>query len=290
MSSIVNFITGLFQFLVVVAIILGAIAFLGYNKLRAVSEAIKEAWSNIGVVGRKQASLINQLIDVVKSYQESEKLVILKVSEDMSNTVNVAQMYQQAGTVLSTVNGLAQKFPELKSNENYKHLIGSIQSCEAQLENARQSYNGNVRTYNTARSSIPTVFYAPLLGFKAAPYLEFEGNEQVIDMGAIKSFSSDDDGERLNALLGKAGSTLLAVSNKTLEAGKDMAQKAVEGGKLVADKAQVRISEMRSELQQEVESKFTVCTNCNDKLTLEAVFCSGCGTKVSYSTTSQGTA
>ena len=68
MNTIVNFIVGLFQLAIFVVIVLGIIAFLGYNKLRALTESIKEAWSNIGVVGRKQASLINQLIHLLKSY------------------------------------------------------------------------------------------------------------------------------------------------------------------------------------------------------------------------------
>lgn len=231
MSTIFNFFVGLFQFALFVIIVVGVIAFFGYNKLRGLSELIREAWSNIGVVGRKQASLINQLIDVVKGYQESEKLVMLKVSEDMSNAASVAKMYQQSGVVLSSVNSLAEKFPELKANQQYMRLIDSIQACESQLENARTKYNSSVRGYNITRSSIPTVFYAPVLGFKVAPYLEFEGNDQVMDMGSLKSFSADDDGERLNALLGKAGGKFLEVSGKTLEAGKAAAQKAVEGGR-----------------------------------------------------------
>lgn len=282
MSAIFNFFVGLFQFALFVIVVVGVIAFFGYNKLRGHSELIREAWSNIGVAGRKQASLINQLIDVVKGYQESEKLVMLKISEDMSNATNLAQMYQQSGMVLSSINGLAEKFPELKANQQYMRLIDSIQACESQLENARAKYNSSVREYNTARSSIPTVFYAPVLGFKVAPYLEFEGNDQITDMGALKSFSMDDDGERLNALLGKAGDKLLEVSGKTLEAGKAAAQKAVEGGKALADKTQEKIENARTDRQVEagavsLEKKF--CTNCGAEISTQAAFCSGCGTR-----------
>jgi LemA protein len=286
MSAIANFVIGLFQLVILVAIVLGIIAFLGYNKLRALSESIKEAWSNIGVVGRKQASLINQLIDVVKGYQESEKLVMLKVSEDMSNTANVAQMYQQSGVVLSSVNGLAEKFPELKANQQYQRLIDSIQSCESQLEEARAAYNRTVREYNTSRSSIPAVFYAPMLGFKAAPYLEFEGNNQVMDMGTLKSFSADDDGDQLNALLSNAGSKLLEVSSKTIDAGKSAAIKAVEGGKNLTEKAQAKIEEMRSDSQEKsgaaepLLAAKKLCTACSSEMSESVAFCSNCGTKV----------
>ena len=283
LDAIFGFIVGLIKFSLFIIVVIGIIAFFGYNKLRGLSESIKEAWSNIGVVGRKQASLINQLIDVVKGYQESEKIVMLKVSEDMSNAASVAQMYQQSGMVLSSVNGLAEKFPKLKANEQYQRLIDSIQACESQLENARAKYNSSVRGYNIARSSIPTVFYAPVLGFKAAPYLEFEDNTQVMDMGTLKSFSADDDGERLNALLGKAGGMFLEVSTKTIVAGKAAAQKAVEGGKTLADKAQEKIDEIRTERQEKGEIASTekmACTKCGAQPTAEAVFCSGCGTKV----------
>lgn len=284
MDTIFTFFVGLIQLALVIVVVVGIIAFFGYNKLRRLSEVIREAWSNIGVVGRKQASLTNQLIDVVKGYQESEKLVMLKISEDMSNAASVAQMYQQSGMVLSSVNGLADKFPELKANQQYQRLIDSIQACESQLEDARARYNSSVREYNTVRSSIPTVFYAPVLGFKAAPYLEFEGNNQVMDMGSLKSFSTDDDGEHLNALLGKAGGKLLEVSGKTIEAGKAVAQKAVEGGKILADKAQEKIEEIRTEPQEKVGTdspEKRICTNCGAEAGVEAAFCSGCGTKVS---------
>lgn len=233
MDAIFGFIWGLIQLLIFLAVVVAIIAAWGYNTLRALSESIREAWSNISIVGKKQISLINQLIDVVKSYQESENLVMLKVSEDTSSAQNIAQMHQQSGMVLSTVSGIAQKFPELKSNQQYQRLIDSIQACESQLESARQKYNADVKAYNTRRSSMPHVFYATTLGFKTAPYLEFEGGDQTMNMGTLKSFAGD-DGERLNQLLGQAG-------NKLMETG----AKALEGGKVIAGAAQEKIRQLQ---------------------------------------------
>lgn len=227
MDAIFGFIWGLIQLLIFLAIVVGIIAAWGYNTLRALSESIRESWSNISIVGKKQISLINQLIDVVKGYQESENLVMLKVSGDATSAQNIAQMHQQSGMVLSAVNGIAQKFPELKANQQYLRLIDSIQSCEAQLESARQKYNADVKSYNTRRSSMPHVFYANLLGFRTAPYLEFDGGDQMMDMGTLKSFASD-DGERLNALLGQAGSKLMETGTKALDSGKALAGVAQE--------------------------------------------------------------
>lgn len=221
-----NFLLNLLLFVCFCVLGFVVMVFVGYNNLRSFSETIKESWSNIGVVAKKQASLINQLIDVVKGYQESEKLVMLKVSEDMTNTTNVAQMYQMSGMVLSSVSGLAEKFPELKADHQYQRLIDSIQSCETQLERARATYNSEVRKYNTCRSSVPNVFFASQMGFKSAPYLEFMGVEQVTDIETIKSFSVDDDGERLNALFGNAAAKLKSAAEKTVDGAKNLGEKA----------------------------------------------------------------
>ena len=235
MDAIFSFIAGIFQFLFLVAIILAVLAYMGYNALRALSESIREAWSNIGVVGKKQVSLVNQLIDVVKGYQESEKLVMLKISDDISSAKHVSDVHQQSNMILSAAENAAQRYPELKANQQYQRLIDSIQGCETQLEKARQAYNANVKAYNVKRSSIPNVFYASTIGFKVAPYLEFVGSEQVMDTGAMNAFSSDSDGERLNALLGVASTKMLEAGTKAVGAGKEMAEAASAKIKKIAD-------------------------------------------------------
>jgi hypothetical protein len=246
MQSILGFFGTIIQLAFFLLILVAVIAFFGYNKLRGLSENIREAWSNIGVVGKKQVSLINQLIDVVKGYQESEKLVMLKVSEDVSTANAVASMQHQSGLVMTSVSSLAQKFPELKANDQYMRLIDSIQKCEEQLESARQAYNAMVKQYNTHRSSIPHVFYANALKFHKAPYLEFQGNEQVTDMGSMKNFSADDDGERLNALLGAAGNSALKLGSRAINNSVDIANKAIEGSKVLVDAAQEKVRQRNS--------------------------------------------
>lgn len=283
MSGILSFIGGLIEFALFLAVILAVIAFMGYNKLRGLSETIREGWSNIGVVAKKQVSLINQLQEVVKGYQESEKLVMLKVSSDVSSANQLAQLHQQSSMVLSAVGNMAQKFPELKANDQYRRLIDSMQTCEAQLEDARQKYNGAVKAYNTERSSIPHVFYANTLGFKNAPYLEFDENTPMLEVGAMKSFASDVDGERLNALLGQAGSKLLEVSAK-----------AIEGGKVIAETAQEKIRQIQETKTSQAlldadilvnvgsgKAKVsTTCTACSAAVAEGSIFCNHCGAKV----------
>jgi len=283
MSSLFSFIGSVIEFLFFIVIVLTVIALFGYNSLRSLAEQIRESWSNIGVTARKQVSLINQLIEVVKGFQESEKLVMLKVSDDMSSANSVSQMHQQAGMVLSTVSGMARQFPELKSNQQYARLIDSIQACEAQLENARQTYNKSIKAYNTKRSSIPTVFYAHLLGFKPAGYLEFDGSGETSDTGSMNTFVSD-DGERVNALLGQAGNKLLNLSSRAIETGKGVTQKAIESGKALAEKHQVKSRNTEAESISDVHvteatSVRKFCVKCGNALSDAVNFCGSCGTK-----------
>lgn len=276
MSQVMGFIGGLLQFIVFIIVVLAVVAFLGYNKLRGLSEAIREGWSNIGVVAKKQVSLINQLQDVVKGYQESEKFVMLKVSNDVSSANQLAQLHQQSSMVMSALGNMAQKFPELKANTQYQRLIDSMQDCEAQLEAARQHYNGTVKAYNTERSSIPHVFYASTLGFRTAPYLEFDDNTPMLEVGTMKSFDADNDGERLNALLGQAGSTLMAVGSK-----------AIEGGKAIAETAQEKIRKIQdsktgASLVENVDAKSQElsCGACHASVAKTSMFCPHCGAKM----------
>lgn len=280
MSAFLSFIGGLIQFALFIATVLAVVAFMGYNKLRRLSETIREGWSNIGVVAKKQVSLINQLQEVVRGYQESEKLVMLKVSSDVSSVQQLAQLHQQSSMVLSAVGDMAQKFPELKSNEQYKRLIDSMQTCEAQLENARQKYNGAVKSYNIERSSIPHVFYANTLGFRNAPYLEFDDNTPMLEVGAMKAFSSDDDGERLNALLGQAGNKLLGVGAKAIESGKAIAETAQEKIRQIQE-TKNNATLLENIGSGNIDTQISIaCIACNAAVIQGGAFCNHCGAKV----------
>ncbi|WP_157670213.1 LemA family protein [Chitinibacter sp. GC72] len=237
-----EFISDVFSFLFWVALILGGLALWCYNGLRRSAENVKEAWSNIGVVAKKQISLINQLIDVVKSYEDSEKLVMLKVSEDSSLT-SIQNMVHQSTVALNTMAGLAQKFPDLKSNQQYNRLIDSIQQVEAQLHGYREQYNAVTKAYNVERGKIPHVFISSQLGFKSAPYLEFSGGEEIHDMGVLKTIGGD-DAERLNALIGNASGKVLQLGKSAAGAGMQIGKQAASAGKQLLDKGSSKLKEI----------------------------------------------
>jgi len=147
--------------LVLIILVVVALRFAAksYNILQKLGQEVREKASNIEVAISKKMSSINQLIDVVKNYQESEQLVQLKVSQDASAS-GLANSYQQSGAVLAAVQGMAEKFPNLKANEQYHRLVDSIQHCEHDIQECREEYNAAVKAYNSERARIPVVFIA----------------------------------------------------------------------------------------------------------------------------------
>lgn len=205
-------------------VIVGYIAF-RYNGLQKLAQEVRESSSNIQVAISKKVNLINQLIDVVKNYQEGEQFTHLKISQDNA-AANMMASYQQSGSVMASLQGMAERFPNLKASDQYQRLMDSIQHCEADIQGNRQRYNHHVKQYNSIRVSIPTVFFAKSLGFSEAPYLEFDVSGA--NMTTLKNFTTDDGG-RLTQMLTNAGKGVM-------DAGKSIAGHASQAGKAIADK------------------------------------------------------
>lgn len=238
-----NFLSGIFTLVLWVGIPLAIYAAYTYNKLQRQAQEVREATSNVQVAVSKKLNLLNQLVDIVKGYQESEQFTHLKVSQDQ-NAVALAAAYQQSGSLLTTLQGMADRYPELRASEQYHRLIDSIQHCELDIQQVRQLYNATVKHYNNAYLTFPTVLVAPLLGFSKAPYLEFDTQGNV-DATALKSFQTD-DGERLKQLLSSAGGHLAgatkALAGQAGQAGKLLAGQAGQAGKLIAQKVTERVT------------------------------------------------
>ncbi len=210
----------LLLFLIILAVA-GYFVTKSYNEMRKHAENVKESFSNISVVMRKKVSLVNQLITVVGNYQESEKLVMLQVSSD--SVQSVQQASSQTGRVLAQIGNMAQRFPELKSNQQYHRLMDSMQMTEGDVQNARLVYNRNAKVFNTARTSLPTVFYASALGFGQAPYLSIEAED--LPGSAVPQVMMSDDSERVNALLGVAGKKAMTAARQLGQQSKVLAEK-----------------------------------------------------------------
>lgn len=210
----------LFTLLVWTLVIAGVVGFFlakSYNSLQRLAQYVREAKSNILVNLKKRLELTNKLIDIAQGYAGHEKLVQLKVSQDMAESTSLATTYQRTGVALSQISAVAERFPDLKANGTFLKLMEDIKSIEGDLVNKRESYNATCREYNTARTTIPTIFFSRLMGFTEASYLDFDDTKEL-DM--TKDFVTD-DGVQLERIIAGAGAKLLDgsrhFSQKTVE-------------------------------------------------------------------------
>lgn len=169
-----------FVALVLLAVVIIAWFIAIYNGLVRKRNLVREAWSGIDVQLKRRYDLIPNLVETVKGYSKHEEGVFTEVARLRSAAINAsspeAKGHAEAALTagLRTVFAVAEGYPELKSNENFRDLQQSLQKVEEELQLARRYYNGTTREYNTSIESFPNVLLAGAMGFKQAGYFELD--------------------------------------------------------------------------------------------------------------------
>jgi LemA protein len=148
----------------------------GINAIPTKQEAAKAAWADVQNDYQRRADLIPNLVATVKGYAAQEKSVLVEVTEarasatqvkvDASTLTNPAafQQYEQAQNKLSGVLGrlmmIQERYPDLKSNENFMALQSQLEGTENRIAVARRDYNSAVQDYNTTLRVFPTSIWA----------------------------------------------------------------------------------------------------------------------------------
>ncbi len=156
-----------------------ALAGCGINAIPTKQEAAKAAWADVQNDYQRRADLIPNLVATVKGYANQEKSVLTAVTEaragatqvkvDASTLSNPAafQKYEQAQNQLSGALGrllvVQERYPELKSNENFLALQSQLEGTENRIAVARRDYNAAVQDYNTTLRVFPTSIWAGTL-------------------------------------------------------------------------------------------------------------------------------
>jgi LemA protein len=170
--------------LVVVAIWL----FATYNGLVKSNVRVDEAWSDITVQLKRRADLIPNLVNTVKGYAKHEKEVFENVTKARSAVMNAAEAgdVQKAAeaenmftSTLKSLFAVAENYPDLKANENFKHLQEELVDTEDKIQASRRFYNGSVRDLNTKILMFPTNMFATMLGFSKREFFEVEDRTAV---------------------------------------------------------------------------------------------------------------
>jgi LemA protein len=147
---------------VLAVILLFVFAFQGVqNHAIGLEEQITTAQSEIKIQEKRRADLIPNLVDCVKAYDEHEYNTLMAVIEARGSSSD-----EVVGDIMANINVVAEQYPELKSNENYKQLMTELATTENLIAQTRTNYNTWVSQYNTYTRKFPNAGILSLLGYE----------------------------------------------------------------------------------------------------------------------------
>jgi LemA protein len=163
---------------IVVFVLLGLSA-CGVNKLPTLDEQVKAAWSEVLNQYQRRSDLIPNLVETVKGYAKQERTTLTAVTEararatqmtipaDILSNPTAFHEFEQNQAALGGALGrllvVSEKYPDLKSNENFLALQSQLEGTENRIAIARRDYISAVQTYNTELRTIPGRWVASLL-------------------------------------------------------------------------------------------------------------------------------
>jgi len=166
-----------------------ALAGCGINAIPTKEETAKAKWADVQSDYQRRADLIPNLVATVKGYAAQEKSVLVEVTQarasatqvkvDASTITNPAAFakYEQSQNQLSGVLGhlmaISERYPDLKSNENFMALQSQLEGTENRITVARNDYNEAVRDFNTTLRTFPSIFWASTLYHNEKPMALF---------------------------------------------------------------------------------------------------------------------
>jgi LemA protein len=147
-----------------------------YNRLVRLRTLVAEGFSGIDVQLRRRADLVPNLVATVKGYAAHEKAVLTEVTAHRSDAANAGGVAATAAAdnaftaMLGRLMAVAEAYPELKADANFRQLQDELSEVEDQLQGARRYYNATVRDLNASIQSFPNVLFARPLGFSEAEF------------------------------------------------------------------------------------------------------------------------
>ncbi|KAB2848521.1 MAG: LemA family protein [Hyphomicrobiaceae bacterium] len=155
----------------VAALGLAMLAGCGVNNIPRYEEAARAAWGNVLDQYKRRADLIPNLVETVKGFAEQERKVLTDVIEarakatqvtlpaDVLSNPDAMKRFQEAqsqlGGALGRLIATVERYPDLKSNQNFLALQSQLEGTENRISIARRDYNEAVRRFNTEIKTIP---------------------------------------------------------------------------------------------------------------------------------------
>jgi LemA protein len=162
----------------------------GINAIPTKQETAKARFADLQADYQRRADLVPNLVATVQGFAQQERTVLTEVTQARASATQTVidpskltdpqamQRYQaaqnQLGGALSRLLVVVEKYPDLKSNENFLALQSQLEGTENRIAIARRDYNEAVRDYNTTLKVFPTVFWAKTMYSSYQPMQPFE--------------------------------------------------------------------------------------------------------------------
>ena len=161
---------------IVVALVLmiGGVFVSTNNRAISLEEQVVSAQSNIQVQEKRRTDLIYNLADCVKEYDAHEAETLLAVVEARNNGGSAVSTTE----ITTSIAAVAEAYPELKSNENYKELMNELSMTENLIAEHRNAYNNEVRSYNKYVKKFPNKQILSMMGYEVISYTYLEYSDE----------------------------------------------------------------------------------------------------------------
>lgn len=133
------------------------------NKAIGLEESIETSMSDIKVQEKRRIDLLPNLVDTIKQYDKHEAETLQAIVAGRGSTGDIEN-------VTTAITAVAEAYPELKSNENYKQLMTELATTENVIAQYRESYNKQVGTYNRYVKGFPARLFLSWTGYEILDY------------------------------------------------------------------------------------------------------------------------
>ena len=177
----------------------------GYNTFQRLDEEVKANWSEVLNQYQRRADLVPNLVNTVKGYASHEQEVLTAVTEARASVGSIQatpelvedpeafarfqQAQSQMTSALSRLLVVAENYPQLKADANFRDLQAQLEGTENRITVARNRYIQSVKEYNVAVRSFPNNLTAMMFGYDSKPSFTVE-NEQAISKPPTVDFEN----------------------------------------------------------------------------------------------------
>jgi LemA protein len=170
--------------LIAVILIVGLLLVALYNRLVQQRNRVDNAWAQVEVQLKRRWDLIPNLVETVKGYAAHERETFENVTQARARAqqaqtpAEAAQAEGILGAALGRLFAVAEAYPELQADENFRQLQTELAETENRVAVSRQVYNDTVLTYNNTVQTFPGLVVAGPFGFTIREFFDVEDQAQ----------------------------------------------------------------------------------------------------------------